>query len=239
MTKIPPVSPPQFPDTEANSPIMMILRLLSELESSRESDALTDMAAKAAGCNPELFKLPPAMLAEQLSSNEDISSPLLVIAGLSGICRNDSPKSLPDLTNICIARRTILRHFILRPAELVTAAPLNDDGELIGRTFTAKSRVSAVSNMPLRQLIRFSRDTGAKRLILAHNHPDEKAEPSAEDIRATFNLKETLLKHGITLEDHMIVSGIDIFSMRQSPKYRDFFGSEGFYREKVKGENDA
>jgi len=49
-------------------------------------------------------------------------------------------------------------------------------------------------------------------LILAHNHPGGKAQPSAEDYQYTKNLVLAMTFQNITVHDHIIVNGVDAYS---------------------------
>lgn len=53
---------------------------------------------------------------------------------------------------------------------------------------------------------------GYARMILAHNHPIDSAQPTAEDIVMTHELKLLAGKMGIDLIDHVIVSRQETYS---------------------------
>lgn len=56
----------------------------------------------------------------------------------------------------------------------------------------------------------------AAAVILAHNHPGGMPEPSPDDLVATDNIGSSLEKIGISLWDHIIVSGENAFSFREN-----------------------
>lgn len=68
--------------------------------------------------------------------------------------------------------------------------------------------------IPLRQSVRRAFDLDARRLVLAHNHPSGVANPSSADIAATTRLRDVLEALEIRLEDHCIVAGNTVVSMR-------------------------
>lgn len=74
--------------------------------------------------------------------------------------------------------------------------------------------VSAVSFQP-RKIFRLALKKNASAMIIAHNHPSGKAEPTEKDIEATEELVETGNKLGIELLDHIIV-GKTTRSMRKN-----------------------
>lgn len=67
--------------------------------------------------------------------------------------------------------------------------------------------------------------SGAKNIILSHNHPNGFAAPSVADIEATRTLYNLLRAIDINLTDHIIVAGGEAFSMAKSKKYSHIFNS--------------
>lgn len=55
---------------------------------------------------------------------------------------------------------------------------------------------------------------GVSSMAIAHNHPNGDAKPSKGDLEATAKLLESAKRLGIELEDHLIFSGYEFFSMR-------------------------
>jgi len=64
-----------------------------------------------------------------------------------------------------------------------------------------------VNHVPVyvREVIERSLAARATAIILAHNHPSGKVEPSDEDIQMTNQINESMSLVGITLHDHIIV----------------------------------
>lgn len=70
------------------------------------------------------------------------------------------------------------------------------------------------SIIPLRRSVRRAFDLDARRLVLAHNHPSGVARPSAADITATTRFRDVVEALEIGFDDHCIVGGNSIVSMR-------------------------
>ena len=66
----------------------------------------------------------------------------------------------------------------------------------------------------MRPLFRRTIDLRSASLILFHNHPSGKAEPSAADIDFTSKVQNVARSLGTELLDHLIVAGASVFSMR-------------------------
>lgn len=69
------------------------------------------------------------------------------------------------------------------------------------------------TNFPTRTLIARALETGARGIVLAHNHPSGLATPSEQDREATDHLRALSAHLGIELIDHLIVTGNQVFSM--------------------------
>lgn len=57
----------------------------------------------------------------------------------------------------------------------------------------------------VKQILRYALEQGASQLIIAHNHPNQDATPSAADINLTEILKQACQLIDLTLADHIIV----------------------------------
>lgn len=92
---------------------------------------------------------------------------------------------------------------------------LDDDLRILR---TMKMWQGAVNSIPvsLRRIAQEALKMGATGVVVAHNHPAGLAAPSANDILTTVMMKESLDGLGIVLLDHIIVSGEDALSMKQT-----------------------
>ena len=55
----------------------------------------------------------------------------------------------------------------------------------------------------------------AKKIILAHNHPSDKLQPSKDDVSSTLKLKRMCETVGVELIDHVIIGNSGMFSFLQ------------------------
>ncbi len=63
----------------------------------------------------------------------------------------------------------------------------------------------------------------AQWVVISHNHNVNNALPSEADIKMTIELQKSLAQLDIRLLDHIIVSGNDYISMRQSAEFASIF----------------
>lgn len=68
----------------------------------------------------------------------------------------------------------------------------------------------------VREIVGRAIELGATSLIVAHNHPSGDGRPSASDLDATLSLIVVCQAIGVTVLDHLIVSGRDVVSMRSA-----------------------
>lgn len=66
----------------------------------------------------------------------------------------------------------------------------------------------------MRHLVRRAFELDARRLVVAHNHPSGNPSPSRQDVATTERLVQVLQAVEIVLEDHCIVAGNRIASLR-------------------------
>lgn len=84
-------------------------------------------------------------------------------------------------------------------------------------------QMAALLNVGQRTLMEHILRDNASAVMLAHNHPGGKAQPSAQDLEFTIRLLSILRSIHVQLLDHIIVSPTDTYSMRSDPEYGSFF----------------
>ena len=67
-----------------------------------------------------------------------------------------------------------------------------------------------------RHLFRRAMDLGAEGIMLAHNHPSGCPQPSPADIEATRDMVAIARKLDLSILDHLIVAGHQVFSMKKA-----------------------
>ena len=71
-------------------------------------------------------------------------------------------------------------------------------------------------NVSVRKVVEVALNNKATSVILAHNHPDAVALPSASDRMMTEQIYKSLRLVDIPLDDHLVISGKDYVSFRDS-----------------------
>ncbi len=116
----------------------------------------------------------------------------------------------------------IINRFIGVENERVLLICLDNSGHVLGDGFLSQGSVHA-TEINVREALRLALRCNATVVVAAHNHPGGKSIPSAEDVASTAALSEALAMAGVTLQDHLVVSGNSYLSMRQTPLCRSAF----------------
>ena len=103
---------------------------------------------------------------------------------------------------------------LLQTAETERLAVLHLDGQggLIG--VDCHDGASTEVMLPVREIIAQALRRDARAMVLAHNHPSGRLEPSAGDIEAIGRLATVCAAIGIDIADHLIFAGGECVSLR-------------------------
>lgn len=113
------------------------------------------------------------------------------------------------------AGRFLLPRFLGRRDETVMLVCLDTKMKAVSCRTIASGDVSA-AHISVRKVVEQALAQNAPFVLLAHNHVNGLALPSAEDVATTRRLEEALALVGVTLVDHIIVAGDDFVSLREN-----------------------
>ncbi len=126
-----------------------------------------------------------------------------------------SPPPRPVLRSPGAAGEFLLPYFAAHRDEALYLMALDGGYTFLGLRLAALGGQESV-RVDLEEMVRISEALCPEYIIAAHNHPGGIALPSAADERATFLFRDALQKAGITLLDHIVVSGGDFVSLREN-----------------------
>ena len=124
-----------------------------------------------------------------------------------------------DAARSCAYFANLLRDKTTEQVYLVTL----DGSAKILQTHAVGSGSVNLAAVDQRTLMEHILRDNASAVMLAHNHPGGKAQPSAQDLEFTIRLLSILRSIHVQLLDHIIVSPTDTYSMRSDPEYGSFF----------------
>ena len=104
--------------------------------------------------------------------------------------------------------------YLFEEREIVRAALLDEKLRVLRCEVVSEGHPTAAQTT-VRQLTELAYRANSNTMILAHNHPRGSTVISGEDIAVTRHLVPILLQCGITLADHVVVSGEAAVSMRE------------------------
>jgi len=116
--------------------------------------------------------------------------------------------SFEDLQSYLHQRLTSARH------EEFHVLFLDSNWNLLRDELMSRGCVDRCAVYP-RQVLQSAINIGAAKLVLIHNHPSRQTRPSADDIKTTRLIMLACHPVDIVIEDHIIIAGDTIVSMRQ------------------------
>lgn len=116
----------------------------------------------------------------------------------------------------------IFNQYLGNKSEVVTLLSLNAGGKIISYDVIAEGDITS-ANVSTRNVLDVVLRTGAKGVVMAHNHPSGLALPSKDDLRATIFVKQILNSIDVRLLDHVIVCDDDYVSLAESKDFENIF----------------
>ncbi len=148
----------------------------------------------------------------------------LLISASGEICRRIKTGKSPqtELARSGEINERIYKELAGRQSEAFYVASLNAVGIMTAGKVIAEgdsSRVTADN----RAILEFAFSNDADSIIIAHNHPNAEAAPSAEDIELTREIAAIANRTGIKLADHVIVGSDGYLSLASTEKFAYIF----------------
>lgn len=104
------------------------------------------------------------------------------------------------------------------PQEIVKTLILNNQNELI-RVVTNAVGSSNSSYIEIKDIFKEAIKSSATKIIVVHNHPSGSVEPSLEDVKFTYKVKDAGELMGIELVDHVIIGNGKFASLKRLKKF--------------------
>ncbi len=160
----------------------------------------------------DLFAAPKSQLKETFS--DDQIARLGSIKQLSAEFLKEGLKEKSVVASPEAVREYLQLHLLGREEEHLVCIFLDSRNQVIKSDIISSGTVGQCVTYP-RQIAKASLETNATSVIMVHNHPSGKIEPSCADIRLTELVNNALGSLDIKLFDHMIVGGNDYFSFAE------------------------
>jgi len=88
---------------------------------------------------------------------------------------------------------------------------LNGRNQIIKMDELFKGTLNTSAVYP-REVVKRALNNNAAALVFVHNHPSGNPNPSQDDISITKKLKEAALAIDVSVHDHLIIAGNDVYS---------------------------
>lgn len=187
------------------------------IHSETNEETLYQLLSKFGNIN-EIADLSPDILKSQFGASVGTAVLLKLIPS---ICHKKSANSDDNnkerITSTAEAKNYFENLFSGCASEYLVAAAVNNNMWISVHPFKTSGSRSEVSAQ-CRDIIRFAVTSGTNMVIIAHNHPDGKPNPSESDIIATRRIIDALSPLDIKVLDHIIVGRDSSLSLRETTK---------------------
>ena len=188
----------------------------------RDTNSIAHELLNKFGTLTAVFEAEVEELKSVKGMTENAATLIKTIMPLARRYQDDKFKAGSVFENIDELGRFLMRKYMGRKNEAFAITCLDTKGKLLGFDILAEGTPDTVE-VSLSDVAAVVIKRNASVAIVSHNHVATSAVPSNRDIEMTIKLKETIETLGTTLLDHIVISGDDYVSMRQSGKYRAIF----------------
>ena len=147
---------------------------------------------------------------------------LKLIMPVARIYNYEKEEAKKNIFDIETAEDYILVNYDGFTEEKLALLSLDSNFKKLSLDFVAEGDIASVG-VSTRDIITTALNTGARKIIMAHNHPSGNALPSPQDIYLTKLVKSALSVINVQLEDHIIIAGGEYVSLIQSKDYSYIF----------------
>lgn len=176
----------------------------------KDTNALAHALINQFGSISDVLSAPPELLT-QVDGVGETTAIFLNLVGYLGTLRSDNKKEKVKLTNISSVKSFAIELFKGIDHEVFYMVYLDAHKKVLGSTKLDDGNIASVSL----DFGRFTKDIlifKPKSVVILHNHFAKYPYPSNEDDLATAKICAFLNFNKITLFDHVIVSGEEIYS---------------------------
>ena len=145
---------------------------------------------------------------------ENTASLLSLIPELCGYYQRNAMGDKPRISNPSEAKAYCSALFTGAHEEMVYLLCLDQAGRLVHPALLRRGTVDEVAIYP-REVVEIALRYHAHAVLLTHNHPSGSEKPSQADIDATTRISVALEAIGISVMDHLILSGDAVYSMKR------------------------
>ena len=143
---------------------------------------------------------------------ENTAALITLMPELFGVYRRSAMGDRPRVTNYAEAKAYCKSLFMGAHEELVYVLCLDQNGRVIHPALLRRGTVNEVNIYP-REVVEMVIRYHAHAIMLTHNHPSGTAQPSQADIDVTARIARALEAINVSLTDHLILSGDEVYSM--------------------------
>ena len=152
---------------------------------------------------------------------ENTAALITLMPELFGYYQRNALGAKPVVTNLAEAKTYCESLFFGAHEEMAYVICLDQSGRVLHPALLRRGTVDEVNIYP-REVVEAVIRYHAHSVVLAHNHPGGSPNPSQADVDSTTRIARALRSIDVSLMDHLIFSGSEVYSMM-----REIFGAEG------------
>ena len=186
--------------------------LLTYARPRTDTRGLSESLLEEFGSLRSVFSQPPDMLLRMPGVGDSVAVLLGLVPALAA--QATRPGEMQVLDTAGAVRQYLRERLGLQRRERLVALLLDSSGRLLAEKDLEYGTVDRASVHP-RNLLEKVIATNATGVILVHNHPGGRPEPSSEDLALTSRLQDLGKSLGFRVLDHFIVTGEAAVSLRE------------------------
>ena len=196
-------------------PHQVLELLLTYAIPQKDVNPLAHDLLNAFGTIDKVFEAPQEKLIK-IKGMGEYSATLIRLAGAISVYYKDSKnRDMQILDSTEKLGEFLIPKFLDKTVECTYLLSMDNRLNLLNCTMISEGSVTQTP-FPLRKVMDTLLNFRATAAVIAHNHPNGFALPSSTDRLMTQELQECLKKIEVELLDHIIVSGSDFVSLRNS-----------------------
>ena len=181
----------------------------------RDTNVLAHALLDHFGSLEAMFSASARELCEVDGVGQNTATLILLIPQIMRKSKIAAANETKTIRSTADAGKYLLPRFMYEENEVLLMVCLDSQRKVINCVEMGRGVVNTV-NVNMRKMVETALKSKASAVIIAHNHPDGVALPSAEDDVVTKQLRSALGLVGVQLIDHIIVAGDDFVSYRDS-----------------------
>lgn len=207
---------------EAAPPHQILETLLFYGIPRKDTNLIAHALIERFGSLSAVFEADPHDLFEVSGMTHNAVSLIKMVLPIARLINTEKEKGKFRFTDMDQCGEYLVKKYFGHSKELFIITGFNREGNHIFDEIVAVGDSENVA-VSVKNIVKVVIRRNPSSVVISHNHVNSPAVPSLSDIQMTQSLKFTLDQINVRLIDHLIISGDDYVSIRQSSDYKHIF----------------